>query len=211
MLTTLAVIAALTYSPGAIPPIVGATEARDALLATTAPWPSGRAGPADRPELGRPWIGRTPVGSATPTSQATRGQPGAASYGASSAEIDRVIYARAGHAIVSIDPWTRIDGRGALGTLELARNQWLREQGYILSVRSHRNDRAADSVGDVSPRATIQLHDELGPRRSRLRVGAEPAGGPVTRVSLPPHFAQPGPARVVEPATAVADSAPKAQ
>lgn len=208
MLPTLVVIAAMTYAPGALPPIVGATAARDALLATPAPWPSGRPVSSDRPEIGRLWASRRNVGSRSPLSEATRGEPGAASYGAPAHTIDDVIYARAGHTIVAIDPWSRISGRGALETLELARNQWLREQGYILRVRTHINAGADLRRAAIAPRATIELHDEPGPRRSRLRVNAEPAGGEVTRVSLPPHFAAPGPAIVAEPDAAVAQSAP---
>ncbi len=205
MLSTFAVIAALAYSPGDLPPIVGATEARDALLATPAPWPSGRPVSVRRPEIGRHWSERTPVGSRTPLSEITRGEPGAASYGAPAREIGQPIYARVNHAIIAIDPWSSIEGRGALETLELARNEWLREQGYILRVRSHSNPRPHFSgSGQPAPRATIELHDEPGPRRSRLRVSAEAPGGEVTRVSLPPAFVAAGPARVVEPATAIA-------
>lgn len=210
MLTTLAVIAALAYSPGGIPPIVGATEPRDALLATPAPWPSARPVSSARPEIGRPWAGRAPVASRTPLSEITRGDPGAASYGAPARTIGEPIYARVNHAIIAIDPWSTIEGRGALETLELARNEWLREQGYILRARSHANPLAAYR-SLPTPRATIELLDEPGPRRSRIRVSAEPAGGPITRVSLPPQFVAAGPAHVVEPASALAQREPHAE
>ncbi len=208
MLATLAAIAALAYS-GAPAPIFGATEARDALLATSAPYPSNRPGSAHRTELGRVWAQRSPIGTRTPIDESVYAQPGAASYGAPRAEIDRPIYARAGHNIVAIDPWTRIEGRGALSTLEAARNQWLREQGYIERVRTHVNPARFDhSRADALPlpRATIQLHDEPGPRRGRQRVDATPPGGEITRISLPPQFVASGPARVVERASAVAST-----
>jgi hypothetical protein len=59
-----------------------------------------------------------------------------------------------------------------------------------------------------TPRATIELHDEPGPRRGRIRVDATPPGGDVTRISLPPQFVASGPARVVEPASEIASSTP---
>jgi hypothetical protein len=117
MLTTLAIVAALGTSGGfsaAPAPIVGATEARDALLATPAPYPSNRPGSSARPELGRFWIQRGPVGTRTPIAESVHGYPGAAAYGAAPARNGEVIYARAGHNVVAIDPWTRIEGRGAL-------------------------------------------------------------------------------------------------
>lgn len=193
----IAIVAALCAPPG--PHGVGNQFARDALLATPAPHPPNRTDNPARAESGRLWHARWPVGTRSPIVEGASANPGAAAYGASCDDADRLLYARVGHTPIAIDPWTRINGRGAFEDLERARNRWLRENGYVLKVRTHVNPafaRGSEGCGRENccagddgccaaatgapsnqpppPRAIIDMSGE-GPRRTnRTRVDAFP-------------------------------------
>ena len=177
MLTAIAVATALCVQ-GA--PSVDAVYGRDAILAEAPPYPFNRTDSVSREGNGRLWVSRTPIGTRTPIRERAYAQPGAAAYGAAADEIGRTVYARILHQRIAIDPWERIEGRGALGTLETARNRWLREHGYVLKVRTHVNTalrEAGDGDGEIRPRATIEVdRDVIRPVRQHVEAG---------RVSIP--------------------------
>lgn len=220
MLTTVALMGAVLAATPRGPEhawVLGAQHARDYLLVTPAPWPPHRVDDASRPEVSREWVSRFPIGSRTPMAEQTVSDPGAAHYGASGALANHLIVSRIGHTAIAVDPWTTIEGRGSLERMEIARSQWLREQGYVLHVRTHRNPAASAAAERVAtaaapdaatseapaemksptiirPRAILRVRpDEPHPKRDRLRVM--------------------GPAKVVEPsvqATAIhADAQPE--
>lgn len=93
-----------------------------------------------------------------------------AKYGAHPLYHRDVIFARQQHLIVAIDPWcdTRADNLLGYEDYELARNIWLRENGYVQSVRTHINparyqewsDAEPDADDLPTPRATIERHIE---------------------------------------------------
>lgn len=133
----------------------GTASARDRLLATPAPYPAGRVDSPDRPQLGRVWT------------NGSRFSSGASRYGADARDHHRVIYVRRDHQVIAIDPWRPVTGPSRIGfdDLERARNLWLREQGYVLHVRTHVNERLSQGPQLVSsdlphPRATIRRHIE---------------------------------------------------
>jgi len=162
---------------------------RDAILITPAPYPAGRTDSVHRLENGRLWHSRYPIGSRTPIPEQIYADRGAAWYGAPPAAEDEVIFVRNNTQVIALRPWSPLQEDGFDGW-EIARNRWLREQGYVLTVRTHVNPRYQHAERSMypSPRATIELHDEL-PRRPYLqRVDATPrpvSSQPVTRISTP--------------------------
>ncbi len=162
---------------------------RDAILAEPAPYPAGRTDTIDRPENGRLWHSRYPIGSRTPIPERIYADEGAAYYGAPPEAEDELVFMRHNTQVIAIRPWSPHYEDG-FKRWTLARNRWLREQGYVLSVRTHVNPRYqhAERTMYPSPRATIRLHDEL-PRRPYLqRVDATPrpvSSKPITRISTP--------------------------
>lgn len=121
------------------------------------------------------------------------GNPGADAYGAYGEE-DQQVYVKVGQTVVTINPWERITRSGAK-QFERARQQWLRERGYVGGVRTHRRSRY-EGVAlirltkaterpkvEVEPRATIRIPE--GARRKRgFHVDAGP-GGSEMRISWP--------------------------
>ncbi len=128
----------------------GTASERDRLLATPAPYPANRVDSPDRAENGRVWVPGHRYGG-----QATR-------YGADAYDHYPVIYVRRDHKVIALDPWCDVRGASRIGfdDLERARNQWLREQGYVLKVRTHVNparfDEHAGEKELPTPRATIR-------------------------------------------------------
>jgi len=150
---------------------------RDALLAEPRPWPAGRVDSPDRPENGRLWVSRSPVGNRTPLAEQWYGRRGPAVFGAPVGLTDAVIFVRVGHTPIAISPWDRFDTNG-FERYRDAQNLWLREQGLVLKVRTHVNAmyEPARTAGLPAPRATIRVHpDPSAPRfPSRLRVERAP-------------------------------------
>ncbi len=93
-----------------------------------------------------------------------------AAYGAHPLRHRLVIFTRSQHQIIAIDPWcdARVSNIPGDQNRELARNIWLRENGYVQSVRTHINParfeaherRDPDARGLPTPRATIERHIE---------------------------------------------------
>lgn len=172
-------------------PFIPAGDPRPGLLITPAPHPSGRVDSPDRVEIGRVWSARTPVGNRSPMRELVRGLPGAGSYGASADTLDEVIWVQPDEisTVVAISPWQVIDGftlkqiqrqekflgktvdspssARLLNELRQAQHQWLEEQGYILSVRTHVNHaaprraeggvEAATQPTSIKPRGVIKV------------------------------------------------------
>ncbi len=154
------------------------------LLLTPTPFPDNRTDSVDRPENGRLWVPRTPVGNRTPIRELPRGFPGPASFGAPADLLDEVIFVkpRVGRSpVVAISPWDEVsssitdqleDQRPYLGRvrtnlrsaailrdLQEAQNQWLEERGYILNVRTHKHPGVIQSQGERAQRP-----EEIEPR-----------------------------------------------
>lgn len=144
-------------------PYITAADPRPGLLITPAPFPNNRVDSPDRTENGRVWAARVPVGNRTPIRELVRGVPGAASLGADVDTLDQIVWVQPDEITtpIGISPWQRIDGftlkqiqrqepflgrtvdspesARLLSELRQAQHQWLEEQGYILSVRTHFN------------------------------------------------------------------------
>ena len=106
------------------------------------------------------------------------------------AEEGALISVRVNHTPIAISPWNRLDASG-LERLELARNEWLRANGYILGVRTFVNPRfapadeaQAEEASMPVPRATIRRHSvPQGP--DKMQVMRPVSGQPIARISKP--------------------------
>lgn len=164
----------VTAALGADPYEIGQGDARSDLLATPAPYPAGRTDSVDRLENGRLWVSRFPIGSRTPIAEGVYATPGAAAYGAAPSENHTIAYTRMGHQVIAFDPYSTYAERG-MEQFRRAKNQWLRENGYVLKVRTHVNARFHQQVedtqvaesGQVMPRATIRINREEGASPNR--------------------------------------------
>lgn len=181
------------------PYTVGVDTGRDALLVDPAPYPYNTVDSPDRLENGRLWIASSPVSSRTPVPETRFGTPSAAWYGAAPNANYEVAYMRVGTQAIAIDPFARIYADG-FKDYRQARNLWLREQGYVLSVRTHVNPRyhvmsetrAYQEVNATTndlpaPRATIRLKsDEEQPKKLRASVDSLREGDRVVKPDLAP-------------------------
>lgn len=135
-------------------------------LLSPAPWPDNRTDDPNREQNGRLWYPRVKVGTRSPLAELPLGTPGAASFGAPPEGNDQLIFVRSSLRlpIVAISPFVDVDARTTdeierevpligrvptklrsaqiLRELKEAQLQWLKEQGYILSVRTHANPAA---------------------------------------------------------------------
>lgn len=171
-------------------------------LATRAPYQRGRADDVRRPGFnGRLWLGERFIGGETPDwsspAYADWAGPGPTAYGAVGSEM-QTVYARVGELTIGINPWEAFNAEG-LGGLEAARNDWLKERGYVGGVRTFVNDLyvgnfmggMAQQRSQVVPRATIELPADMPRFRSREQVmhemgSVKSAVKVYTKVSLPP-------------------------
>lgn len=168
----------------AAPSYTGQWSAYNDVLLTPAPHAGNTVDSPFRAENGRVWTDRA-IGA-----QQTIHAPGAASYGAPASEEDALIYVRVNNVSVAINPWDRID-TGGLAHLERARNLWLKENGYVLGVRTFINSRfvpedeaGASAASQRVPRATIRRQSvPVGP--SKMQVMRPVSGQPIARVSKP--------------------------
>ncbi|TVQ82229.1 MAG: hypothetical protein EA380_00645 [Phycisphaeraceae bacterium] len=191
-----------------------AADPRPGLLLNAEPWPSNRVDSPFRAQNGRLWATRGNIGSRTVVGELPYGYPGPAAYGAPASGIDDIIFVRSktGLPMVAISPWTTINSdttdlissevpflwRSLSLTstrtpeirreLERAQHLWLREQGYIQTVRQHVNLRAraaaehVDNRREVEPSAIIRMHPPKPLEASRPTNDADrPA--PIVRVS----------------------------
>lgn len=201
-----ALLASATLACGTVPPLgpqyLGPHARTNRPLATPALYPANLADDAHRPGFnGAVFRTRPIVGPGHGPYARVYGEPGPEYYGAWGEENQRV-YVRVGHLVVSVSPWTRIPEEG-LERLERARNDWLRERGYVGGVRTFVNDRFATAEvaaadGPPTPRATIEIPAEWRPKK-RFQVQAG------DRVSLPPTAPRDLAARVLPAVTARAD------
>lgn len=183
-------------------------------LLTPAPWPDGRTDSIDRPERGRLWVPRVPIGTRTPLAEIARRFPGAADFGAPVDALEEVIFVQPDvprAPVIAISPWEDVTARitdqledqvpylgrertdlrapTILHDLVEAQHLWLKQQGYILNVRTHKNpvvvhgrEDRAESPAEIQPRAVIRVHPpEPGADKARKQADAsEP-----NRSSLP--------------------------
>ena len=138
-------------------------------------------------QLGRTFEGRTLVGT-TPRYPYPWGNPGPAAYGV--AELDgSVVYARIDSIVVSVSPWVRIDGMGPLETMEQARGDWLKEQGFTGGVRHFRPiarpGDAADEASSWKDRYKWRTIEIPRGSKPRFEVNADPAPQRFIRTAKP--------------------------
>ena len=138
-----------------------ANSTRDRVLAEPRPWPANRVDSPDRIENDRLWYSRWPIGNRTPLAEQAYGRISAATYGAPASLDDAVIFARINHAAVAISPWRPFTSDG-FQEYRTAQNIWLREQGWVLGVRTHVNDMymVEAETAEITPRATIEIHGD---------------------------------------------------
>lgn len=117
---------------------------------------------------GRLWQSR-PLVNGGPGAQGT-GNPGAEAYGAWGEE-DQVVMVQVGQVAVSMNPWHQ-QTLGGMHTFEMARQQWLSENGYTGGVRTFRRGEAADTTAVAhasaalpQPRATIRIPEGARTKR----------------------------------------------
>jgi len=164
-LLTLALAAPALADGGVYHP--GSASARDRLLAEPRPYPPNRVESPSRLENGRLWKTGDRYGA-----RASR-------YGADPYDHPPVIYVRRDHQVIAINPWADLRGDSRIGfeDLERARQQWLREQGYVQSVRTHKNPRYLYGGRQLvssdlpTPRATIERHIEKKEPQSPIAFG----------------------------------------
>jgi hypothetical protein len=127
------------------------------------------------------------------------GSPGAAAYGAVGEE-GAIANLRVGPYVVGVNPFEEIRAEGKeiprhiLTAMEGARNEWLKERGYVGGVRTFTNPAA--SVGtkqaiDLTPKAVIPAPTDLPRVRSRMEVRATAPTMKIAgaaKVSLPPSM-----------------------
>ena len=169
---------------------VPAADFREGLLRNPVPFPSNRTDDPRRPEIGRLWVPRSPIGSRSITGELPYGFPGAAGFGAPFGANEEVIFvdSETGLPNLAINPFDTIDDEtfetiadqipfisstrtrtdlvkdDVLRELRTAKNKWLREQGYIQTVRTHVNpvvvhgkpEASAEDASSIEPRAIIR-------------------------------------------------------
>lgn len=172
-LLSLALLTLLLGTPANPPGYYGGGRA----LATRLPFPAGQADSVLRPGFnGREWVSR-PSGNTEPKYRDWH-SPGPAAYGAPE-NSNPSVYVRVGQVIVAINAFERQEGFERRH-LENARQDWLKEHGYIGGVRTFTNDFKPTKTADASdktlpqPRATIQISPEITRFRSRMQVQREP-------------------------------------
>lgn len=189
-------------------PLIPATDPRRGLLITPAPYPNNRTDDVDRPENGRLWVSRSPIGSRRPIAETTLTSPGPAFFGAGVESHHDVIFIQPSEIreVIGLSPWQQIDDNTLrqiqrlnpnlgktpdspesarlLAELRAAQNQWLEEQGYILRVRTHVNPSAGADAAEAQAR---NIKNEIRPRAvirvvpqapAKKIAGADAAGAP---------------------------------
>jgi hypothetical protein len=120
--------------------------------------------------------------------------PGRSAYGAGPDDHSR-FYVRFGHTRVGFSPWQRLEGR-AYRFAENARQQWLRDHGYVGGVRTFVNDAlhaqhsAANQFGnEVAQDALVQGFDQdfVESDAAPATVIAPQVIVPRATISLPPE------------------------
>ncbi len=163
-------------------------------LATVRPYPQHRADDVRRPGFnGRAWQGRPIIGGVHTGYPVGWPDPGPEAYGAIGHEQARV-YVVVGHQVISISPWVKLEGRANI-PLEHARQEWLKERGYVGGVRTfvndayvvgehdhdddhveggrdHASNEGKPNGGKIEPRGVIELAPDVPRFKSRMQVDA---------------------------------------
>jgi hypothetical protein len=156
-------------------------------IATARPYAMGRADDVRRPGYnGALWIGRPIIGPDTHHWPLGWGEPGPSAYGASEMDFS-VVHVLVGQVSVPISPWEAVAGIG-MSHIESARQEWLKERGYIGGVRTFVNDayllKEHHAKADIQPRATIQVAPDVTRFKSRMQVKATPVRTPMKTDSI---------------------------
>lgn len=173
------------------------------VVAERPSFPRGRADNVNRPGFnGRVWSGESVVGGV----DRWMVDENANRYGASE-DTDLTVPVRVGQFVVQVNPFERIDATGKemprkyLAALEDARNQWLKDHGYVGGVRTFTNPPmtlSKPAAIDLTPKAVIPAPTDQPRFRNRMEVRATPVHIPgFTRVSLPPSMTISAPPTVV--------------
>lgn len=180
---------------------------RDQYIVGPRPYPAYHTDSPDRLENGRLWHSRHPVGSRTPIREQRYGRIGPAAFGAPAQLNYQLLLVPVDQVAIAISPWQTFNKNG-FDQYRRAQNLWLREQGWVLKVRTHVNaryqyDRELAST-QIKPRATIRIHrDESAPTfPSRMRVDNSPG-----RIWRPFTARKTALIRVIEPTDAAAQLA----
>jgi hypothetical protein len=160
--TLAALVAAAGLGVGPVPGhdfdsrVIFATPKHNLPLLNLPPYPARRVSSPDRPELGRVWVSRTP---GEKIAESIFPGPGPQSLGAEPGLAGALIYAQTRTPLpaVALSPWQTIDDatfddirrlrpwiknerRGeVLADLREAQQAWLRQNGYVRTVRTHVN------------------------------------------------------------------------
>ncbi len=174
LFASIAFVALLLGAPANPPGYYGGGR----VLATRMPFPTDQADSVRRPGYnGREWVSR-PSHNTERGSSRDWNSPGPSAYGAPE-NSQAVVYVRVGQVVVSINAFERQEGFERRH-LEHARQEWLKEHGYVGGVRTFRNDHKPAKSADAGerkvpePRATIELSPEVTRFRSRMQVQREP-------------------------------------
>ncbi len=181
---------------GVLPDSIGADRTRNAGgsgLVTAAPYPTNRVDSVRRPQNGRLWVPRTPIGTRTPIRESVYGFPGPGAYGAPVDAIDDTIYVQTREPLplVAVSPWVNLDQDNirqikrdrpwlrrpdsVLRDLREAQVRHLTEEGYIQKVRTHVNPRSvarhlAMERGEAVPAEPVMVQAKDIKPRAVIRV-----------------------------------------
>jgi len=185
----LAALAILSSHAAMAQPAVETSErtSRNEILTLPAPYPPNRVDSPARLENGRLWRSTYPIGP-DKIRPPSLNEPGPESVGAPRALDDLVIFVDQAHVPIAISPWETYPDLG-FERYRRARNLWLREQGWVLNVRTHVNARylheaRARAEAAPAPRATIRVHPKTE-RPSTIEAALPRSGEPITRISRP--------------------------
>lgn len=182
---------------------IPAADPQNGSLLNAEPYPSARTDDPRRPENGRLWYSRGPVGGRTALDEIPWGFPGAAGYGAPPEAIDEVIFVQVKEPlpVIAISPWENLSDdelrariergrpwirrseprtRDMLDELRWAQLQWLKQQGFVQKVRTHVNaapakDEQQQTKNNTEPSAIIRIRKT--PKVEKVAETA-PAGEP---------------------------------
>lgn len=187
LIESLALVAAVTAVDPFNHPGYGLPSGGVRHLATCPPYPDRRADSVLRPGFNGRLFLTTPIMGGVDMVPSGCDQPGAEYYGA--VDGGQTVYLRVGELTVGINPWHQWNDE-SFPRFEAARQEWLKERGYIGGVRTFVNDAnftysavptrvvtaddapAARPAGEIKPRAIIELPPDMPRFRSRMQVDA---------------------------------------
>ncbi|MFG0257124.1 MAG: hypothetical protein ACF8GE_04400 [Phycisphaerales bacterium JB043] len=232
---TIAAVMLTSATLGAEPYQIGGVNTRESMLATPRHHDAGGVVVHTRDGNARLWYPRSYSRDGMPSPSHIRAHhdgDSAARYGMHPRLNEKIIYTRVGHQIIAISPLARhqqYHPSDSSRKYKLASNRWLAEQGYVRSVRVHKNPRYIDfhagrSHGAMTNHASLDSHAEthdagtrLGPDglplpRATIRIDrvertkVEPRAEATIRVFKPSIARSDAPAREHKPEEATTDS-----